>query len=421
MTDTTASNEPEKTEALEDLEISNTPDPMIAQARKRSEKDTVKRRSFAARQVILARVLFGVILLLIVGYATTAIKLLGILSEDPRTIITKTFDTRSGFDNFLVGDLLLTPDQRIENLGVVRQRSSESASDNTLEFLSALSKNSPPDVYRSLIKPTVDPALIETTSVGDLPIISNDGRSPLITYARPFNEALDTSELSILVHGLGISETLALAALQLKPEVSLAFSPYTVKLQDLSIEARKAGHEIFLELPMEPMDYPMLDPGPYALRKSYSTEKNITQFEWILSRTSGYVGLINYQGDALLRNSSFVSTFLPLISRRGLMFIENGDHGGHVRKEIEKNGDYYTSFDIQIGIDDDEFSLEEKLNKALVISKEKGRVTISVEPFPLLLMKIALWINELSGSEFTLTPISSQAQLHEARKLGLTG
>ncbi len=421
MTDSTAEEELEKPDGLDDLEISNDPEPMIAQARKRSEKNAKKRMSMAGRRAMTARVLFIIILLLIGGYATTAIQLLGILSENPRTIITNTFDTRSGFDNFLVGDLLLTPDQRIENLGVIRQRSSESTSDNTLEFLSALSENSPPDIYRSLIKPTVDPNLIETTSVGDLPIISNDGRSPLITYARPFNEELETNEISILVHGLGISETLALAALRLKPEISLAFSPYTVKLQDLTIEARKAGHEVFLELPMEPMDYPIHDPGPYALRKSYSTEKNITQLEWILSRTSGYVGLINYQGDALLNDPSFVNTFLPLISRRGLMFVENGNHGDHIREALESQGSYYTNFDIQIGINDDEFSLEEKLAEALNISKEKGRVTIAIEPFPLLLMKIALWINELSGSEFTLTPISSQAQLHEARRLGLTG
>ena len=418
MTNSTA---PENPQDSDDLEISDDTDLLIAQARKRSQKDTKKRASVATRRAIAARVLFVFILLLIIGYATTAIQLLGILSQNPRNIITRTFDTRSGFDSFLVGDLLLTPDQRIENLGVIRQRSSDSAADNTLEFLGALSENNPPDVYRALIKPTVDPALIETTSVGELPIISEDGRSPLITYARPFNEDLDTSEISILVHGLGISETLALAALKLKPEISLAFSPYTVKLQDLTVEARKAGHEVFLELPMEPANYPMFDPGPYALRKHYSTEKNLAQLEWVLSRTGGYVGLINYQGDALLKDPSFAATFLPLIARRGLMFIENGNHGDHIRETLEAHSSYYTAFDLRITLNDDEFSLEEKLEQALQIAKNKGRVTISVEPFPLLLMKLALWVNELPGSEYTLTPISSQAQLHEARRLGLTG
>ncbi|NQY82368.1 MAG: divergent polysaccharide deacetylase family protein [Alphaproteobacteria bacterium] len=417
------SNTDEEFTPLEDLEVGNDAELMAVppSAKKKATGKKRKAASFGRGRAITVWVLSLLLLMLIVGYIGTVVKLVGIMGENPREIITRTFSNRSGVDTLLVGELLLIPEQRIENLGTIRQRTTEQNFANTLDFLTAIGEDNPPDIPRSLINSTIDPALIETTSIGDLPVISTDGRSPLITYARPFNKELETAQISILIHGLGISEALATAAIRLKPEISLAFSPYSVRLQDLTIAARKAGHEVLLELPMEPTDYPLRDPGPYALRKGYSAEQNITQLEWILSRAQGYVGLVNYQGDALLKDPSFVETFLPLLSRRGLMFVENGTHGPHVKHVLEEHDSYYTSLDILIDINDDEFSLQDKLNEALNIASSRGRVTIGAKPFPLFLMKLALWINELPSAEYTLTPISSKAQIHEARRLGLTG
>lgn len=373
------------------------------------------------RQAVIARLLFGLLLFLLIGYSATILRLYSLADGNPHEIITSAFDQRGGYDTFIVGDQLLTPDQRIENLGIIRQRSTERNFSDAMEFLKALGENNPPDVYRALIDPTIDPMLVEKTSVGNLPRISKDGRSSLLVYARPFNEQNKNPEISIVVHGLGISNSLAKAALRLRPEVSLAFSPYATNLKELMLSARKSGHETLLEVPMEPSDYPLNDPGPFALRKHYSTEKNIAQLEWILSRAEGYVGLINFQGDALLQNHLFTGTILPLISRHGLMFVEKGDHGDAIKDALNRQNSYHTKLDIDITFDDDEISLQEKLDRALIIAEEKGRVTIGVQPFPMVLMRLAIWINNLQPERFHLTPISSRAQLFEAQSLGLQG
>ena len=60
--------------------------------------------------------------------------------------------------------------------------------------------------------------------------------------------------------------------------------------------ARAAGHEVMLEAPMEPSDYPTNDPGPYTLLADSQPPETVRRLEWLLSRASGYFGGTNYLG-----------------------------------------------------------------------------------------------------------------------------
>src|SRR5690606_39296034 len=65
-------------------------------------------------------------------------------------------------------------------------------------------------------------------------------------------------------------------------------SPYTTLC--------RAGHEVMLDLPMEPMDYPKNDPGPKALFTHLAQQENIERLHWVLGRSVGYVGVTNFMG-----------------------------------------------------------------------------------------------------------------------------
>ena len=55
-------------------------------------------------------------------------------------------------------------------------------------------------------------------------------------------------------------------------------------------------HEILLQIPMEPFDYPDNDPGPQTLLTSLPPEQNIDRLYWHLSRFQGYAGIANFMG-----------------------------------------------------------------------------------------------------------------------------
>ena len=87
----------------------------------------------------------------------------------------------------------------------------------------------------------------------------------MTAYAAP--AARGKFRIAIVVSGLGISAKATSAALaSLPPGVTLGFAPYAGDVQHWVNQARQFGHEVLLEVPMEPFDFPDSDPGPHTLR-----------------------------------------------------------------------------------------------------------------------------------------------------------
>ena len=140
-----------------------------------------------------------------------------------------------------------------------------------------------------------DPALIENSPQGPLPRIADDGRKPMAVYAAPATAG--KFRIAIVVSGLGISAKSTTAALASLPAgVTLGFAPYAGDVQHWVSQARQFGHEVVLEVPMEPFDFPDSDPGPHTLRTGVDENSNLQRLTWTLSRFTGYAGVTNLLG-----------------------------------------------------------------------------------------------------------------------------
>ena len=157
-----------------------------------------------------------------------------------------------------------------------------------------------------------------------LPMIGGDGRKPWQAYARPFT-ANGKPKVALIVGGLGLNrENTRRAIEQLPAEVTLSFVIYAEDLQGWIDLARANGHEVLLEAPMEPNDYPQNDPGPYTLLTSAAPAEMVKKTEWVLSRASGYFGLTNYQGERFLVSQGAMNSFGAVLKQRGVAFIDDG-------------------------------------------------------------------------------------------------
>ena len=108
---------------------------------------------------------------------------------------------------------------------------------------------------------------------GILPRIGADGSRPAQVYARP-PDALLTSgarpaaRIAVLVGGLGVSDSVTAEAIAKLPRPSpSAFSPYGGDAGKHVAGARDDGHEVMLQAPMEPFDYPDNDRPAHAHRR----------------------------------------------------------------------------------------------------------------------------------------------------------
>ena len=113
----------------------------------------------------------------------------------------------------------------------------------------------------------IDQRLLEKSRYGMIPVVA-DGLKPFTVYAAEADraKAAKMPVVAIVVGGLGVGAAKTTdAIMKLPPAVTLAFTPYGSDPAKLAERARAQRHEILLQIPMEPFDYPDNDPGPQTL------------------------------------------------------------------------------------------------------------------------------------------------------------
>lgn len=159
---------------------------------------------------------------------------------------------------------------------------------------------------------------------GLLPIIAPDGRMPWKAYSRPFADN-GRPKVSLVIGGLGLNAKATRDAIErLPPEITLSFVPYADGLQGWIDLARANGHEVLLEIPMEPLDFPDNDPGPYTLMANDPPAQTVQRLEWLMARATGYFGVTNYLGGRFVSSDKGMNAFGQALRQRGLAFIDDG-------------------------------------------------------------------------------------------------
>ncbi|MCR5873590.1 divergent polysaccharide deacetylase family protein [Phenylobacterium sp. J426] len=236
---------------------------------------------------------------------------------------------------------------------------------------------------------------------GPLPIIAQDGRTPAQAYARPFTSN-GRPKLGIVVGGLGLNARATRQAIEtLRPEITLSFVVYAEGLQGWIDMARAHGHEVLLETPLEPLDYPDNDPGPYTLMTDASPPETAKKLEWILSRATGYFGLTNYLGSRFLGDDRAYEALASSLRARGLAFVDDGSAarrgGGLPRATAER-------------VIDDQLSaaaIDQQLLALEAGALQRGQALGSAFAYPITLETVARWANEVEQRGYQLAPASA--------------
>jgi len=186
-------------------------------------------------------------------------------------------------------------------------------------------------------KQGIIPDLAEETKDGPIPRVSNTGQTPFASYARPAGAATGSGKpmLAIVVTGLGLNEAGTMDAISRLPaEVDLAFAPYGKSLDRTVAASRAAGHEMLLETPMEPFDYPDTDPGPQTLLTGQAPRSNLDKLYWLMARFGGYVGLINHTGARFTASAADFSPIMEELGTRGLGYLDDGTSNRSVAAQL---------------------------------------------------------------------------------------
>lgn len=252
------------------------------------------------------------------------------------------------------------------------------------------------------------PGLYENGPGGPLPIISANGQRPDQAYAASYDGVETAPTLSIVVGGLGLSESLTAEAIETLPaEVTLSFAPYADNLQDWIDRARADGHEVLIELPMEPFDYPNNDPGPHTLLVDADQVENTRRLSWLLSRASGYVGVANYLGARLGAAEGPLIELFSQIEARGLSIFHDGAGRRAVLTGAGQRAQARLALaDRVLDSDPTPSAIDDRLLELEALALQNGSALGSAFAYPATVDTVAAWAEGVRERGYQLAPAS---------------
>ncbi len=257
-------------------------------------------------------------------------------------------------------------------------------------------------------------ALVQESRYGPLPRVAADGRRPSDVYARPTRYAArprlgEPARIAIVINGFGLSEAgTSQGIAKLPGQVTLGFSPYGRNLQDWVRQARGAGHEVMLQVPLEPFDYPDNDPGPHTLLTNLPAPENLKRLQWLMARFTGYVGVTNQMGAKFAASQAAFLPVLEEVKSRGLIYLDDGAAVGSTAGRIARDvGLSYSAAQVVIDANQAPQEIDHALAKLEKTALEGGLAIGVGSSLPATIDLVSKWAATLRDKGIVLIPVSA--------------
>jgi len=221
-------------------------------------------------------------------------------------------------------------------------------------------------------------------------------------YRRAAPLADGRPRIAIIVRGLGLSDALTAAAIaRLPPDISLGISPYGRTPQKTVDTARASGHEVFLDMPVEPPGYPSNDAGPKAIVASLEAAENAERLAWSLGRANGFPGLVFAPGSPALEDKAAIGPLLADRRFSGLVWAApkvRGLDGAAVSR---------ATVDLVIDAAATPRDVDAALERLEALARRNGSALGLAGAYPVTIERLAAWSAELEARGLQLVPASA--------------
>ncbi|HZH26592.1 MAG TPA: divergent polysaccharide deacetylase family protein [Azospirillaceae bacterium] len=260
------------------------------------------------------------------------------------------------------------------------------------------------------LTPAPVPALVEASAIGPLPRISPTGQTPWQTYARPFDWSDTRPRIAIVLAGMGVSARGTQTAIERMPSgVTFAFDPAADRVANWIEAARRDGHEALLSIPMEPVAYPRVDPGPHTLLTLFPPEENRRRLEANLARATGYVGITTLSGSRFTGSADAVRPVVETLRQRGLVLLDArvADRSAATMLATQA-GVPRALADARIDETPSAGLIDERLTLLERTARQNGvAVGIGMADLPVTLDRITAWAATLESKGLVLAPVTA--------------
>lgn len=263
-----------------------------------------------------------------------------------------------------------------------------------------------------------DAKFVEMTAHGPVPKIAADGVRPADAFAQPAKALAAKPEaprIALIVSGLGVSaKTTSDVIARLPGPVTLAFVPYGTD-PALVGRARARGHEVLLEVPMEPFSYPENDSGPQTLLTALTPQQNLDRLYWVMSRFQGYVGVINMMGARFTASEQSFAPVLQEVANRGLIFVDDGANPRSVAGRVAGADNLpFARADVAVDAVPTPVEIDRALGRLETTAREHHVAVGIASALPASIDEIAKWAKAAESRGVILVPITAVARKQES-------
>lgn len=129
--------------------------------------------------------------------------------------------------------------------------------------------------------------------------------------------------VAIIIDDMGYDLNMAEKLLSLDAPLTFSIFPHSPFQEAILSRAGEKEIETMLHLPMEPVEYPAVNPGPGALLTRMTPDQLILQLKKNLDALPSAKGVNNHMGSKMTTVSTHIYQILSVLKKRDLFFIDS--------------------------------------------------------------------------------------------------
>ena len=265
---------------------------------------------------------------------------------------------------------------------------------------------------------SLPPAILARAMPEDLATLQANSADSLPSWLRnavPFDLDNTKAKIVIVMDDLGLNKRRARRTVALPGPLTLSYMAYAEDLDRQIQQARAAGHELMLHIPMEPRSA-TIDPGPNVLLSGLPREELLKSINWNLDQTDKVVGINNHMGSRFTSDLEGMQTVAEVLNERGLLFLDSVTSSSSVaHAAAEDAGIPFAVRNVFLDHEDDLASIKRQLRATETVAKRTGVAIAIGHPRDKTLEALSEWLPTLSERGFQLVPISAVVKIKTDR------
>ena len=215
-----------------------------------------------------------------------------------------------------------------------------------------------------------------------------------------FYEEDNLIPIAIVIDDMGISQQYSKQIIGINAEITTSFLTYGKNFNGLVSEAKKAGKEIIVHIPMEP--YSATNTAPDQLNIAMSNEEIKKNFEAILAHfDADLVGGNNHMGSKFTENKEKMSSIMEVLQKRNMFFLDSRTSAKAIGCDVAKefNVDCINR-DVFLDNENNFEYITKQLKQTEKIAEKKGYAVAIGHPKSQTVEALKNWVEKLDKNKF---------------------